>query len=155
MVTEKQKANLKPRKTLSKEEAKTLGSKGGKNSVKSRQEKKELQTLLQEILKMQPTDKKKKYLEKKGFSGEITNKTLFAVSLFDNGLLGHNKAIDILIDAIDGNQRKDLENERLKQEITRLELEQMKLKKELQKQDNKENGILDEILDYMKGKKNE
>lgn len=34
--------NLKPIKTLSKEEAKKRGSKGGKNSVKSRQEKKKL-----------------------------------------------------------------------------------------------------------------
>lgn len=131
MVTEKQKANLKPRKTLSKDEAKTLGSKGGKNSVKSRQEKKELKTLLQEILKMQPTDKKKKYLEEKGFSGNITNKTLFAVSLFDNGLLGHNKAIDILLEAIDGNEKKDLEIERLKAERDKAELECEKLKRDL------------------------
>lgn len=131
MVTEKQKANLKPRKTLSKEEAKTLGSKGGKNSVKSRQEKKELKTLLQEILKMQPTDKEKKDLEKKGFSGDVTNKTLFAVSLFDNGLLGHNKAIDILLEAIDGNEKKDLEIERLKAEKEKAELECEKLKRDL------------------------
>ena len=131
MVTEKQKANLKPRKTLSKEEAKTLGSKGGKNSVKSRQEKKELKTLLQEILKMQPSDKKKEELEEKGFSGDITNKTLFAVSLFDNGLLGHNKAIEILLDAIDGNEKKDLEIARLKAEKDKAELECEKLKRDL------------------------
>ena len=131
MVTEKQKANLKPIKTLSKEEAKIRGSKGGKNSVKSRQEKKELKTLLQEILKMQPTDKKKEELEEKGFSGNITNKTLFAVSLFDNGLLGHNKAIDILLEAIDGNEKKDLEIERLRAEKEKAELECEKLKRDL------------------------
>lgn len=42
--------NLKPRKNLSKEEAKILGSKGGKKSVEVRREKKILRELLEEAL---------------------------------------------------------------------------------------------------------
>ena len=42
--------NLKPRKNLSKEEAKKLGSKGGKKSVEVRREKKILRELLEEAL---------------------------------------------------------------------------------------------------------
>ena len=54
--------NLKPRTTLSKEEAKRLGSLGGKRSVESRREKKMLKQLLEEALEKQ-TDTGNKYLD--------------------------------------------------------------------------------------------
>ena len=54
--------NLKPRTTLSKEEAKRLGSLGGKRSVVSRREKKMLKQLLEEALEKQ-TDTGNKYLD--------------------------------------------------------------------------------------------
>ena len=54
--------NLKPKTTLSKEEAKRLGSLGGKKSVEARRQKKMLRELLEEALEKK-TDTGNKYID--------------------------------------------------------------------------------------------
>lgn len=131
-MARKREDNLNPIKTLSKEEAKARGSKGGKASVIARREKKTLAETLSKFLQMQPTGKSKTHLEQLGLQdNEITNQALFAISVFKNGCSGNNKAMEMIAEIIDGNKKKDLEIERQKQEIERLKLEQEKLRREL------------------------
>ena len=73
--------NLKPIKTLSKEEAKRRGSKGGKNSVKSRREKKTIQNILNAFLndKIQGNVQLEEIAEKFGVEISSSKKELFTV----------------------------------------------------------------------------
>ena len=66
MRTEKQLANLKPKTTLTKEEAKKLGSNGGKKSVEKRRQLKTWKEILSTMLNTPATEKQVEALEKYG-----------------------------------------------------------------------------------------
>ena len=76
--------NLKPIKTLSKEEAKKRGSKGGKKSGEVRRQKRLLKDCMIELLELPVTDIKSwNKLSKLGINIEnIDNKALLVASLF-------------------------------------------------------------------------
>ena len=76
--------NLKPIKTLSKEEAKKRGSKGGKKSGEVRRQKRLLKDCMIELLELPVTDTKSwNKLSKLGIDIEkIDNRALLVVSLF-------------------------------------------------------------------------
>lgn len=117
---------------LSHEQAVENGRKGGKASVEAKRKKKSLTEVMQKFLELKPVGKSKTQLEQLGLQDdEINNMALFMVSVFKNGCSGNNKAMEMIAEIIDGNKKRELENERLKAEIKRLELEQEKLKKEL------------------------
>ena len=76
--------NLKPIKTLSKEEAKKRGSKGGKKSGEVRRQKRLLKDCMLELLELPVTDTKSwNKLSKLGIDIEkIDNRALLVASLF-------------------------------------------------------------------------
>lgn len=124
--------NLIPTNKRSKEEARKLGAKGGKKSGEVRKEKAELKKLFMQFANMRPTEKESKQLVAMGFDDkDLTNMTAYVVSLFKNGAKGNSKALEIGVDLLLNNNKKELENQRLKEEIARLKLEQEKLKRDL------------------------
>ena len=86
---------------------------------------------------MRPTEKESEQLVAMGFdSKDLTNMTAYVVSLFKNGARGNPKAMEIGVDLLLNNNKKELENQRLKEEIARLKLEQEKLKRDLNMGEN-------------------
>ena len=129
--------NLIPTNKRSKEEVRKNSSKGGKKSGEVRKQKAELKKLFMQFANMRPTEKESKQLVAMGFdSKDLTNMTAYVVSLFKNGAKGNSKALEIGVDLLMDNNKKELENERLKEEIARLKLEQEKIKRDLNMGEN-------------------
>ena len=129
--------NLKPYNQLTEKEQRELVVKGGKASGKVRKEKAELKKLFMQFANMRPTEKESKQLVAMGFDDEnLTNMTAYVVSLFKNGAKGNSKALEIGVDLLLNNNKKELENQRLKEEIARLKLEQEKIKRDLNMGEN-------------------
>lgn len=127
--TEKQLANLI---VPTSKRAREIGSKGGKQSAENKKKKKLLDEIIKRILDLQPEQEDKDRLEQMGLhEEEVNNATFFAYSLFKNGCGGNNKAMDIVAEVLNGNDKKELELEKARQEIERLKLEQEKLKRDL------------------------
>ncbi len=122
--------NLKPNKTLSRDEAKKLGRKGGIASGKSRRKKKAFKEMFNSILELDVKDKKLlKYIEDLGVNEEITNKTLLAVTTFKKAVKGDMRAFEIIRDTV-GEKPKD----------------------SIRLTDDRENSKLDKILDQLEEK---
>ena len=129
--------NLIPTNKRSKEEVRKNSSKGGKKSGEVRKQKAELKKLFMQFANMRPTEKESKQLVAMGFdSKDLTNMTAYVVSLFKNGAKGNSKALEIGVDLLMNNNKKELENQRLKEEIARLKLEQEKIKRDLNMGEN-------------------
>lgn len=129
--------NLIPNSERTPKELKEMTSKGGKKSGEVRKEKAELKKLFMQFANMRPTEKESKQLVAMGFDDEnLTNMTAYVVSLFKNGAKGNSKALEIGVDLLMDNNKKELENERLKEEIARLKLEQEKIKRDLNMGEN-------------------
>lgn len=129
--------NLIPTNKRSKKEVRENASKGGKKSGEVRKQKAELKKLFMQFANMRPTEKESKQLIAMGFDDEnLTNMTAYVVSLFENGAKGNSKALEIGVDLLLNNNKKELENQRLKEEIARLKLEQEKIKRDLNMSEN-------------------
>lgn len=124
--------NLIPTNKRSKEEARELGSRGGKKSGQVRKQKAELKKLFMQYAQMQPIEEEKRQLIELGYEeSELTNLTSYVVSLFKNGAKGNPKALELGYDILIENNKRELELEKARQEIERLKLEQEKLKRDL------------------------
>ena len=143
--------NLIPTNKRSKEEVRKNSSKGGKKSGEVRKQKAELKKLFMQFANMRPTEKESKQLVAMGFdSKDLTNMTAYVVSLFKNGAKGNSKALEIGVDLLMDNNKKELENQRLKEEIARLKLEQEKIKRDLNMGENSFE-VLIPLKDLLKG----
>lgn len=115
--------NLIPTNKRSKEEVRKNSSKGGKKSGEVRKQKAELKKLFMQFANMRPTEKESKQLVAMGFDDEnLTNMTAYVVSLFKNGAKGNSKALEIGVDLLMDNNKKELENKKLKKEIEILKM---------------------------------
>ena len=84
---------------LSTEEARKIGSKGGKASGEARRLKKTYAEIANEIMSLPVTDEKTKaFIESMGYDGEITMKVLEVVSMHQEVLKGNVKAFELLRD---------------------------------------------------------
>lgn len=125
--------NLIPYDKLTEEQQREFVRKGGKRSGEVRKQKAELKKLFMQFANMKPTEKESKQLEAMGFDNkDLTNMTSYVVSLFKNGAKGNSKAMEIGVDLMMNYNKRELENEKLKEEIEKLKLEQEKLKQELE-----------------------
>lgn len=88
--------NLKPKKTLSKEEAKKLGSKGGKASVKARREKKLMKDQMTMLLSLPLKDERtKEQFKKLGINvDDMDNQMALIVSVYQQALRGNMQAMN-------------------------------------------------------------
>ena len=94
--------NLRPRTTLSKEEAKEMGRKGGKASAKKRQQNKTFKEIINKFLDGQVSDERlKQQMIEFGFADkEVSNKSCAVFALWKEAIKGNTKAFELLRDTI-------------------------------------------------------
>ena len=94
--------NLRPIKTLSREEAKKRGSKGGKASVKAKRQRKQLKELFKSMLATPiPQKDLKEKIKTMGFKDEEENyNTLLGMTTLNEALKGNIKAVEMIRDTI-------------------------------------------------------
>lgn len=94
--------NLQPIKTLSKEEAKKRGSKGGKASVKAKRERKAMREQLEMLLSLPlQNEKSKAQIEKLGVKADdIDNQMAMTIALYQEAIKGNVKAYELIRDTI-------------------------------------------------------
>lgn len=110
MVTEKQKANLRPKK-LTSEEAKRMGSNGGKKSVEKRRQLKTWKEILTTMLDTPATEKQAEALKKYGI--EADDATIQSAILYQHilgkAITGDKWAIEKLAQITDNNGTQKIE----------------------------------------------
>lgn len=94
--------NLKPKTTLSNEEAKKLGSKGGKRSVEVRRQRKAMKEQMEMLLSLQLKDEKVKAKFKAlGINADdMNNQMALVVATYQKALKGDTSAINIVREMI-------------------------------------------------------
>ena len=104
--------NLKPRTTLSKEEAKEMGSKGGKASVKKRRERKAMKECFEMVLGLPLKDaKSREKIKNLGIKDKyINNQVAIIVSMVNEALKGNVKAYESIRDTIGERPTENVEN---------------------------------------------
>lgn len=117
--------NLKPfqKGTISSEVAKANGSKGGK----AKAAKKTVAEYLKLWADKEVDEKNKKALQALGLDEEATNRTLLVLPLIKKANGGDIKALQMIIDLLGEDKKKDLEIKKLQEEIALLRAEKQKI----------------------------
>ena len=121
--------NEKNLRTPTTKEAREIGTQGGIASAKARREKKTLSELLTFWAEKSLTADDLERVKSAGLS-ETTNKALMLIPLIDNLKKGDIKSLQLAIDLMGEDKKKDAEIKKLNEEIELLKLEQEKLKQE-------------------------
>lgn len=123
-MARKQDENLRPCEyKLSQDEAK----KGGKKSGEVRRQKKTIAEYLKTWADKEVDEKNKKALQALGLDEEATNRTLLVLPLIKKANGGDIKALQMIIDLLGEDKKKDLEIAKLKEEINLLRAETQKI----------------------------
>ena len=145
-MARKQDENLRPCEyKLSQEEAK----KGGIRSGQVRKQKKTVAEYLRKWADSEVSEKDKKVLQALGLSEEATNRTLLVIPLIKKASSGDMKAMQMVIELLGEDKKKDLEIKKLTQEIELLKAETQKLR--MQAGDDREVEDLTALGDMLKG----
>lgn len=126
--------NLIPftKEELTSEKQSERGKKGGIRSQQVQREKRTLAQLFSTWADGKPRAKDIKLLKDMGIDVEdATNKSLLIVPIIQNLAKGDTRALQMAIDLLNEDQRKQKEIEKLQAEIQRLKLEAKKLENEL------------------------
>lgn len=124
-MARKQDENLRPGEyKLSQEEAK----KGGIKSGQVRKQKKTVAEYLRKWADSEVSEKDKKVLQALGLSEEATNRTLLVIPLIKKASGGDMKAMQMVIELLGEDKKKDLEIKKLQHEIELLQAETQKLR---------------------------
>lgn len=124
-MARKQDENLRPGEyKLSQEEAK----KGGIKSGQVRKQKKTVAEYLKKWADSEVSEKDKKVLQALGLSEEATNRTLLVIPLIKKASGGDMKAMQMVIELLGEDKKKDLEIKKLQHEIELLQAETQKLR---------------------------
>lgn len=125
---------VKPKSTLTSEQAKIIGKKG----IEAIHRKMTIREILQIWASMKPTKENKEKLKKMGFEGDLTNRVLIVAPLLNRVKKGDIKAITLALDLLGENPAKLLEIRKLEAEIRKLETQKLLLEKELKGQSEDE-----------------
>ena len=124
-MARKQDENLRPCEyKLSQEEAK----KGGIRSGQVRKQKKTVAEYLRKWADSEVSEKDKKVLQALGLSEEATNRTLLVVPLIKKITQGDTKALQMALELLGEDKKKELEIKKLRREIELLKAETQKLR---------------------------
>ena len=121
------KDNLKPfvKGTISREVAAANGAKGGRAKAQKK-------TVAEYLRKWADgevvSEKDKKELEALGLSEEATNRTLLVVPLIQKASKGDTKALQMALELLGEDKKKELEIKKLRREIELLKAETQKLR---------------------------
>lgn len=144
-MARKQDENLRPGEyKLSQEEAK----KGGIKSGQVRKQKKTVAEYLRKWADSEVSEKDKKILQALGLSEEATNRTLLVIPLIKKASGGDTKALQMILELLGEDKKKDLEIKKLTQEIELLKAETQKLR--MQVGDDREVEDLTALGDMLK-----
>ena len=124
MANEKNLENGKPYRFTSGDMAAKNGSKGGK----ARAAKKTVAEYLKKWADGEVSEKNKKSLEALGLSEEATNRTLLVVPLIQKASKGDTKALQMVLELLGEDKKKELEIKKLRREIELLKAEAQKLR---------------------------
>lgn len=120
------KDNLKPfvKGTISREVAAANGAKGGR----AKAQKKTVAEYLRKWADGEVSEKNKKALEALGLNEEATNRTLLVVPLIQKASKGDAKALQMVLELLGEDKKKELEIKKLRREIELLKAETQKLR---------------------------
>lgn len=107
--------------------------KGAANSVRKKREKKTISEILKKWAdgEIKKREEFGKALEEAGISGDLTNKSLLALSIINNVKSGDLKSVKYAVQLLNEDKRFELENEKLREEIEFLKIRQEELKSQL------------------------
>lgn len=111
--------------------ARELGHIAGKKSVESKREKKTIAQILAAWADREVSEKDLEALRKLGISDITTNKALLVLPLIKNISKGDVKSLQLAMELLGEDRKKEAEIKKLNEEIERLKLEQERLKLEL------------------------
>ena len=127
-MARKQDENLIPNSQRSPSEVRANSSKGGIKSGQARRQKKTVAEYLRKWADSEVSEKDKKVLQALGLSEEATNRTLLVIPLIKKASGGDMKAMQMVIELLGEDKKKDLEIKKLTQEIELLKAETQKLR---------------------------
>ena len=149
-MARKQDENLRPGEyKLSQEEAK----KGGIKSGQVRKQKKTVAEYLRKWADGEVSEKNKNALEALGLSEEATNRTLLVVPLIQKAIKGDTKALQMALELLGEDKKKELEIKKLRREIELLKAETQKLR--MQTGEDREVEDLTALGDMLKNEEEE
>ena len=127
-MARKQDENLIPNSQRSPSEVRANSSKGGIKSGQVRRQKKTVAEYLKKWADSEVSEKNKKALEALGLSEEATNRTLLVVPLIQKASKGDTKALQMVLELLGEDKKKELEIKKLRREIELLKAETQKLR---------------------------
>ena len=127
-MARKQDENLIPNSQRSPSEVRANSSKGGIKSGQVRRQKKTVAEYLRKWADGEVSEKNKKELEALGLSEEATNRTLLVVPLIQKASKGDTKALQMALELLGEDKKKELEIKKLRREIELLKAETQKLR---------------------------
>lgn len=127
-MARKQDENLIPNSQRSPSEVRANSSKGGIRSGQVRKQKKTVAEYLRKWADGEVSEKNKKALEALGLSEEATNRTLLVVPLIQKASKGDTKALQMALELLGEDKKKELEIKKLRREIELLKAETQKLR---------------------------
>lgn len=127
-MARKQDENLIPNSQRSPSEVRANSSKGGIKSGQVRKQKKTVAEYLRKWADGEVSEKNKKALEALGLSEEATNRTLLVVPLIKKASSGDTKALQMALELLGEDKKKELEIKKLRREIELLKAETQKLR---------------------------
>lgn len=148
-MARKQDENLIPNSQRSPSEVRENSSKGGIKSGQVRRQKKTVAEYLRKWADGEVSEKNKKALEALGLSEEATNRTLLVVPLIKKASSGDTKALQMALELLGEDKKKELEIKKLRHEIELLKAETQKLR--MMTGEDREVEDLSALGDMLKG----
>ena len=127
-MARKQDENLIPNSARTPSERRANATKAGIASGKARRQKKTVAEYLRKWADGEVSEKNKKALEALGLSEEATNRTLLVVPLIKKASSGDTKALQMALELLGEDKKKELEIKKLRREIELLKAETQKLR---------------------------
>lgn len=127
-MARKQDENLIPNSARTPSERRANATKAGIASGKARKQKKTVAEYLRKWADGEVSEKNKKALEALGLSEEATNRTLLVVPLIQKASKGDTKALQMALELLGEDKKKELEIKKLRREIELLKAETQKLR---------------------------
>ena len=127
-MARKQDENLIPNSARTPSERRENATKAGIASGKARRQKKTVAEYLKKWADGEVNEKNKKALEALGLSEEATNRTLLVVPLIQKASKGDIKALQMALELLGEDKKKELEIKKLRREIELLKAETQKLR---------------------------
>ena len=127
-MARKQDENLIPNSARTPSERRENATKAGIASGKARRQKKTVAEYLRKWADGEVSEKNKKALEALGLSEEATNRTLLVVPLIQKANKGDTKALQMVLELLGEDKKKELEIKKLRREIELLKAETQKLR---------------------------